>query len=365
MTELSGTARPSRAIAAACGLFLAAFCALAQPVRDSVLGGNGKPQLKIPRARHLSKAELLGVPAIDTLDTESPGVKLVLYANNTWNFYRDPASLAEQEIYCRDWDTKVPDPYRVPREDLPERIRIRVVDTLGGYKCPNQVKVYSPFGYRHRRRHNGVDLPLKTGTPVYAAFEGRVRLSKYVRGYGNLVIVRHPNGLETFYAHLSKRLAEPEAWVEAGQVIGLGGSTGRSTGPHLHFETRFKGYAFDPQWLIDFETGELRSTLFILRRQFLDAGSKYVPDSDLIEDEINEGDARDYALAEKKHVEDSVAAARLAAELAAARYHRIRSGDTLSGIAAKNGTTVRSLLRLNKGLTARTVLRIGRRIRVK
>ncbi len=330
-----------------------------------VLGKGEKPQLKIPRVQYKSKADFLGVAAIDTIDTQSPDVKIIVYANNTWNFYRDPNQVMARELFCKNWNNLYPDPYHVPKDSLPDKIKICVVDTLGGFKCPNQVKVYSPFGYRHRRRHNGVDLPLKMGTPVYAAFEGKVRMSRYYKGYGNLLIIRHPNGLETFYAHLSKRLVDVDEWVEAGQVIGLGGSTGRSTGPHLHFETRFQGYAFDPQWLIDFEKGELRSNLFVLRKRYLDASSKYVPDSDLIEDEINEGDARDYAIAKEKHIADSIAAEKAAKEAAAARYYKIRSGDTLSGIALKNGTTVRKICSLNKGLTAKTTLKVGRRIRVK
>ena len=336
-----------------------------QNCERTILGEGEKPQLQIPRAQYKKKAEFLGIPAIDTIDTQSPDVKIIVYAYNSWNFYRDPSRVMAKEMFQTNWNNLYPDPYHVPKDSLPDKIKIWVVDTLAEFKCPNQVKVYSPFGYRHRRRHNGVDLPLKTGTPVYAAFEGKVRMSRYYKGFGNLVILRHPNGLETFYAHLSKRNVEVDQWVEAGQVIGLGGSTGRSTGPHLHFETRFQGYAFDPQWLIDFEKGELRTNLFILRKKYLDASSKYVPDSDLIEDEINEGDARDYAIAKEKHIADSIAAAKAAAEARAARYHRIKSGDTLLAIAINNGTTVKKICSLNPGLTPKTTLRIGRKIRVK
>ena len=106
--------------------------------------------------------------------------------------------------------------------------------------CPYVGKVYSKFGYRRGRRHQGTDIPLKSGTPVAAAFDGRVRMSSYVSGYGNLVILRHENGLETFYGHLSKRQVSVGDWVRAGDIVGLGGSTGRSSGPHLHFETRYK-----------------------------------------------------------------------------------------------------------------------------
>lgn len=103
---------------------------------------------------------------------------------------------------------------------------------------------------RRRRKHQGIDLPLNTGDPIYATFNGKVRISipsSKSGGYGNLIVIRHDNGLETFYAHLSERSVQADEWVEAGQIIGYGGSTGRSTGPHLHFETRYCGQSFDPE----------------------------------------------------------------------------------------------------------------------
>ena len=303
--------------------------------------------------------------ALDTISTQSPGVKIILYADNTWKYYRDPAEAVKSEVFNRDWSTTSLVPYHTQLNDMPDDIRIWVADTLSEYHCPNQTRVYSAFGYRRRRRHQGVDLPLKTGDPVGAAFAGMVRISNYTRGYGNLVIIRHENGLETYYGHLSKRQVEPGEWVEAGQIIGLGGSTGRSTGPHLHFETRYEGYAFDPQWLIDFETGLLRHRLFVLKKQYLNANSKYVPEDEDEEYEINLGDQRD------REAADSIAAVRkieqekAAAEAAAAQYYKIRSGDTLSKIARLYGTSVNAICRLNPGLTAKTTLRVGRSIRVK
>ena len=160
-----------------------------------------------------------------------------------------------------------------------------------------------------------------------------------------MVVIRHENGIETFYAHLSKRLVEENDWVNAGDVIGYGGSTGRSTGPHLHFETRYKGYAFDPQWLIDFKTGQLRHRLFVLKKKYFNIYSNYEQD---FEDEIkNEED-------DKK--ED--------AEREAMRWYTIKSGDTLGRIAINHGTTVSALCRLN-GIKSTTTLKIGRKIRVR
>ena len=217
--------------------------------------------------------------------------------------------------------------------------------------------MYSKFGYRHRRRHQGADLPLQTGTPVYAAFDGKVRLAKYYKGYGNLIILRHENGLETFYAHLSKIMVKEDDWISAGSIIGLGGSTGRSSGPHLHFETRYRGYAFDPEWLIDFESGVLRHRFFTLKKKYLNASSNYVPEDEQEEIDIIEGDIQEEEAAAKKAEEERKAAA-------AAQYHTIRQGDTLGALARKYHTSVRKLCQLN-GISERTVLRIGKRLRVK
>lgn len=324
-------------------------------------------ELLVPRPHLQPVPSMTGEkkPALDTIETQSPGVKIVLYDDYTWKYFRDPSDILKSDVFTMYWNNDYPNPYRVSLDDLPEKISIWVVDTLCEYRCPNITKVYSPFGYRHRRRHQGVDLPLKTGDDVFAAFAGKVRMSKYYKGYGNLVIIRHENGLETFYAHLSKRLVEEDQWVEAGDLIGLGGSTGRSTGAHLHFETRYYGYAFDPQWLIDFETGTLRHRLFVLNKKYLNVNSRYVPESESEELDIEAGDSKEYAVADSLENVKKAAEEKAAAEKAAAKYHKVRSGESLYSIARKYGTTVNAICRLNSNLTSRTVLKIGRRIRVK
>ena len=333
---------------------------------DSVVKTRKDAELLIPRIPRQPVQPLdPSKQVMDTITTQTPGVKILLMTDNTWKYYRDPAEALKSEAFTRNWSTNTINPYTTSLSDLPDDIRIWVADTLSEYHCPRQTTVYSPFGIRHRRRHQGVDLPLKTGDPVGAAFAGRVRVSNYTSGYGNLVVIRHENGLETYYGHLSKREVEPGDWVEAGQLIGLGGSTGRSTGPHLHFETRYEGYAFDPEWLIDFESGVLRHRLFILKKRYLDANSRYVPESEDEEYEINVGDAKDRATADSIATVRQAEQEKAAREAAAAQYHTIRSGDTLGKIASRYGTTVNAICRLNPGLTARTTLRIGRRIRVK
>lgn len=291
--------------------------------------------------------------AHDTLDTSNPAVKLVLCTDGTWHYSRDLSALADSAVFRKCWKTGEINPYRTRMQDLPWRVTLILADSASRYCCPRQVKVFSPFGHRRHRDHTGVDLPLPTGTPVYAAFDGRVRCSMYNRGYGNVVVIRHASGLETTYAHLSERKVQPGDYVSAGDVIGLGGSTGRSTGPHLHFETRYEGYAFDPQWLIDFQTGTLRHGYFVLKRKNLSPMSKYYPESEEEEEEIY-----------KTEEEERAEAERLAKEMAAAKYHTIQSGDTLLGLAAKYHTTVSAICKLN-GITPSTTLRIGKKLRVR
>ena len=120
---------------------------------------------------------------------------------------------------------------------------------------PHPGYVTSPYGYRRRfrRMHKGIDLKANTGDTVRAAFDGKVRITKYERkGYGYYVVIRHTNDLETVYGHLSKFLVEPDTYVRAGDPIALAGNTGRSTGSHLHFETRYMGYAINPAAIFDF-----------------------------------------------------------------------------------------------------------------
>lgn len=289
----------------------------------------------------------------DTLDTSDPAVKIVLFNDGTWRYERDVRAFADSAVFRKAWKTNELNPFRSKLEDLPYRVTLCLADSASRFCCPRQVKVFSPFGWRRRRNHTGVDLPLATGTPVYAAFDGRVRCSMYNRGYGNVVVIRHASGLETTYAHLKERNVQTGDYVSAGDVIGLGGSTGRSTGPHLHFETRYEGYAFDPQWLIDFETGTLRHGYFVLKRKYLSNTSRYYPESEEEEEEIY-----------KTEEEDRAEAERIAREMAAAQYHTVKSGDTLYGLAAKYHTTVGAICKLN-GISASTPLRIGKKLRVK
>ena len=306
-------------------------------------------RLRLERKQILSNTDTNDLTIIDTLDSGNEALRVILYSNNTWKYILDREVARDSTIFEKYWDTTTLFPYReVDLSELPQSIVIELLDSVTSYHCPYQGTIHpnGKFGPRRRRQHQGIDLPLKTGDPIYATFSGRVRISRYnYGGYGNLVIIRHDNGLETYYGHLAERLVEANQWVEAGQIIGLGGSTGRSTGPHLHFETRYYGRSFDPERLIDFKSGVLCRETFLLKKSFFSIYSNAGQDFD---DELANEEEDKKELAEQN----------------ARRYHTIRRGDTLGALARKYGTTVNNLCRLN-GIKPTTILRIGKTLRVR
>ena len=286
------------------------------------------------------------VAVIDTLPTANSALSIVLFNDNTWRYILAEDYKNDPEVFNDHWDTTNIHAYNdVELNTLPEATAIRLVDSLESYHYPYIGRITSRYGPRKGRAHQGLDLGLKTGDPIYATFDGKVRISKAAGDYGNLVVIRHNNGLETYYAHLSQRDVEVGDWVVAGQQIGLGGSTGRSTGPHLHYEVRYKGQSFDPERIIDFSNGNLRRDELLLKRRHFSIYSKYEQDF---------GDEEEVAKQEE--------AERKAA--AAVQYHTVRSGDTLGAIARKYGTSVSRICQLN-GIKSTSILRIGQKLRVR
>ncbi|MSP57566.1 MAG: M23 family metallopeptidase [Flavobacteriaceae bacterium] len=174
-----------------------------------------------------------------------------------------PGMLPEYDFYAF-WDTLHADAYRFDMRKLKEGISLAILEPDCNFAMPVYGRTNSPFGWRRGGAHTGIDLQLRTGDSVFAAFDGVVRMSRYYSGYGNCVVLRHFNGLETLYGHLSKLLLTSGMLVNAGQVIGLGGSTGHSTGPHLHFEIRFLGRPLNPALLIDFLEETIKSDTFVI-----------------------------------------------------------------------------------------------------
>lgn len=204
------------------------------------------------------------------------------------------------------------------------------IDLTGFHMPTPSTKITSPFGPRWRRMHNGLDLKVNIGDTIVAAFDGKVRIVKYERrGYGKYVVIRHDNGLETVYGHLSKQLVEENQLVKAGEVIGLGGNTGRSTGSHLHFETRFLGIAINPIYMFDFPKQDIVADTYTFRK------AKGVKRAGSHDTQVADGTIR---------------------------YHKVKNGDTLSRIAKLRGVSVSTLCKLNR-IKPTTTLRIGQVLR--
>lgn len=334
-----------------CLMLLVAGVASAQNTTNNKINKDSLPaDAVIVKRVPLASGEAFDVKdvlVVDTIPSTSEGLSIVLYNDNTWRYVRNrDIDVLDETIYTQNWDTSKIHAYNVELKDLPMSMVIDLVDTLKSYHYPFKGRVTSKYGPRRRGIHQGTDIDLETGDPIYATFDGRVRHTTYVaRGYGHLIIIRHDNGLETFYAHLSEVNVKPGDWVTAGQVIGKGGNTGRSTGSHLHYEMRYKGHSFDPERLINFTTGDLRRETFLLKRTYFSPYSRFTQDFD---EEIQSDE------------EDK----KIAAEAAAIKYHIVKRGDTLGRIAINNHTTVTKLCQLN-GIKKTSTLRIGQRIRVR
>ncbi len=220
-------------------------------------------------------------------------------------------------------------------DSLPDEIVVQLVKRNDNpFVFPVKNKKTSDYGWRMRwnRPHRGVDILLNTGDPVYCCFDGVVRIARPLGNYGNLVVVRHYNGLETVYGHLSKIKVEPLQIVKAGDVIGLGGSTGRSTGPHLHFEVRFQYEAFDPEWILDFEKFTLRSNRLYLDKTYFGIQ----PPSKL---------SRGYYTFREDKAETQALPKMPDAMIS--RYHIVSEGETLKSISKKYGVSENTLKKLN------------------
>jgi hypothetical protein len=295
---------------------------------------------------------------LDTIVTDMG--RMVIYANRTWQYINDNDfdGILNKVIYnqiasdsnlhyIQTWDNEVC--YTSDRTNdlgkLKDTIWMCVHDDNDdGFCNPFNGAITSRYGYRKGRYHNGIDISLNTGDTVRAAWSGKVRYAKFNEGgFGNLVIIRHYNGLESFYAHLSKHLCAPNQDIKAGDPIGLGGNTGHSFGSHLHFEIRFYDAPMNPEEVIDFEKYKCKDQNLMLHKALFRPGAK---PSDF-----------------EEHGESTVVAARTVSK-PATKYYKVRAGDTLTAIANKNKTTVSKICQLN-GIRQSSALQIGRNLRVK
>ncbi len=265
----------------------------------------------------------------------------IVTPHSAFSQHDDPGTDSEEDILIAG-DSSLVHTLKMDISDM-EPIDLKLTDAEHGkffvFPTPEYSRATSHFGPRRRRFHYGLDLAMPTGEPIYAAFDGVVRFSKYNRSYGHLIVIRHDNGLETYYAHLSKRHVAPGTRVRAGEEIGLCGNTGRSRGSHLHFEIRYNGNAINPEDVISCETRTLIKPMLHLTK-----------------DSFRKVAKRGYSNQSPK--------SRVGNYSNGGKTYKIRTGDTLSRIAKRNGTTVKKLCQLN-GLKETSVLKPGRTIRIR
>ncbi len=261
----------------------------------------------------------------------------------------------EFDIYTEGWDSQRVNCYAnalVPNT--------AVID-VSKFSMPHPGYLTSPYGYRRRfrRMHKGVDIKVNIGDTIRAAFDGRVRITNFERrGYGKYVVVRHTNDLETVYGHLSAFLVEPDQYVKAGQPIALGGNTGRSTGPHLHFETRYMGYAINPCAIFDFANQTTHTDTYTFDKHTYQNARNFSP-------EANAAYAANYRTTHKIQYGSQMRSSKSgSSKSAGAKTVKVRKGDSLSRIASRNGTTVRAICRLN-GIKSSAKIKPGQKLRVR
>lgn len=268
----------------------------------------------------------------DSLMVDDESAESDLSGDSTNVGWNDAKFVIRDSIPCDSmyhglWDTTRVNPYRIAIDSLPDSF---LVDCRGFYP-PNINVVTSECGERWGRFHAGTDMRLTIGDTIRAAFDGKVRVTRSTmrkKGYGYFVMIRHNNGLETLYGHLSKVLVKTNQVVKSGEAIGLGGNTGRSTGPHLHFEFRYLGNPINPRKILD----------------ITDTTMTVKADTYLVERKASFKEFNDYLHSPIK-------------------YYKIKPGDNLGRIAKKYHTTVSRLCKLNK-IKSTTILRVGRKIRV-
>lgn len=244
-------------------------------------------------------------------------------------------------IYSQNWDTTTVNAYRDVHNSFP--FEVSFTDSVYASPISKKHVVTSRYGWRRGRPHRGIDIDLVTGDSVFSILNGKVRFVGYSSGYGRTVVVRHDNGLETLYAHLSGYKVKKNDIVKKGQVIALGGNSGRSRGSHLHLETRYNGTAINPEYLLNFGNDlTIRGKNLWVTRDW--ARAYY--HSSRRQSKLVTLDTYDKAIAYKKRKR---------------KVYIVKSGDTLSGIAYKNRTSISRICKTNK-IRKTTTLKIGQRL---
>ena len=249
--------------------------------------------------------------------------------------------LQGESVYPEEWNNLFTRNYNV---EIPDSFRI----DLRGFCMPTPSRrITSNFGYRpaFRRQHEGLDIKVYIGDTIRAAFDGKVRIVKYDRGgYGKYILIRHPNGLETLYGHLSKQIVEEDQEVKAGDPIGLGGNTGRSFGSHLHFETRFLGKPLNPVLMFDFPNQDVTSDFYVFRKDTYREESRMASRNTNSQKNDTEENKPDVGNTFSGH------------------FYKVKAGETLSSISDKLGLTVDQLCQTNR-INKKSKIRPGQVLR--
>lgn len=267
---------------------------------------------------------------------------------------REQAQSLSSQLYT-EWSNK----YAHRATTLPDSFKI----DLRGFHMPTPSRVItSNFGRRWGRMHKGLDIKVYIGDTIRAAFDGKVRVANYeAAGYGNYVVIRHNNGLETIYGHMSKRLVGENEPVKAGDPIGLGGNTGRSTGSHLHFETRLCGVALDPALMFDFKNQDVTADYYMFRKNNAKRRTTTIARNTMPKTE-----AQDVPVIGEPNEQTAVlptAKKTVAkAQPKASSSHKVKKGETLYSIAKQHGMTVDQLRKVNR-LGKSTNIKVGQVLR--
>lgn len=279
------------------------------------------------------------------VDRKMAAVDTIMLRNITM---REELESPSADLYAN-WDNK----YAHRATELPETYKI----DLRHFTMPTTSRVItSNFGSRWGRQHKGLDIKVYIGDTIRAAFSGKVRIVRYeAGGYGKYIVIRHNNGLETIYGHLSKQLVEENQEVRSGEVIGLGGNTGRSTGSHLHFETRLCGVALNPALMFDFRAQDVTGDYYAFNKETYDNESTNATRLRGKQDSstyASTNSSDDYATNKRttSGLTDQVS------------YHKVKKGETLDRIAKKRGVTVEKICKLNH-ITKTMRLRPGQILR--
>lgn len=256
---------------------------------------------------------------------------------------REQAGSLSAQLYS-EWSNK----YAHRATELPDSFRI----DLRGFAMPTSSRVItSQFGRRWGRMHKGLDIKVYIGDTIRAAFDGKIRVVNYEgSGYGNYVVIRHNNGLETIYGHMSKHLVREDQMVRAGDLIGLGGNTGRSTGSHLHFETRLCGVALNPALMFDFRNQDVTGDFYMFRaNRYEREGIAVNNTTGRKQDSYTAEEVGGNAKASSRNEVAQNNASRKASKKSRnnVQYHKVAKGETVYSIAHKRGLTVEQLCRMN------------------